>query len=494
MIRVRDLSVSYGTVTALHGVDLQVQAGECLLVTGPSGCGKSTLARALTGLIPQIIPAECSGEVRIAGLDPRQVPIADLTRHVGIVFQNPSSQLFHLHVADEVAFGPRNLGLDEDEVQERVHWALNAVGIADLAGCNPAQLSGGQKQRVAIASALAMRPEVLVLDEPTASLDVEGTALVIASLQELRRRLGMTIVLVEHRLAAAARLADRVVVLESGRVIAQGDLETVFQVRTLLRRLGLRRPLEDKQSPWQALISEHHQPPSGQEPLLELSRVSAGYDRKTPVLHDISLNIYPGDFIALVGENGAGKSTLALTAAGLLKPSGGSVRFAGGKRPRPGLDVSMLFQNPADQLFTDSVDEEVAFGPRNFRRFDPAEHQQLLEETDLSLLRDRHPTMASVGQQQRIALAACLALRPRLLVLDEPTLGQDWGHLERMMEYLREYNRRGSAILLITHDYKLIHRYVRRVLLIEKGRIARDGRLNGAASEFPPMSVEGVLT
>ncbi|NLG71960.1 MAG: ABC transporter ATP-binding protein [Chloroflexi bacterium] len=481
MIRVRNLTVSYGPVAALHDVDLDVQAGECLLVTGPSGCGKSTLARALTGLIPQIIPAQCSGEVMIAGLDPRQAPIADVTRHVGIVFQNPSSQLFHLHVADEVAFGPRNLGLDENEVQERVAWALGAVGISDLAGCNPAQLSGGQKQRVAIASALAMRPEVLVLDEPTASLDVDGTGLVIASLQELRRRLGMTIVLVEHRLAAAARLADRVVVMDAGRVIARGDLDTVFQDRSLLRRLGLRRPLEDKQTPWHDLIVEHSEPLSGQQPLLELRQVSAGYDRKAPVLHDITLNIFPGEFIALVGENGAGKSTLALTASGLLKPSSGSVRFAGGKRPRPGLDVSMLFQNPAAQLFTDSVDEEVSFGPRNFKRFDPAEHEQLLNDTDLMHLRDRHPTAVSVGQQQRIALAACLALRPRLLVLDEPTLGQDWGHLERMMEYLLEYNRRGSAILLITHDYKLIHRYVQRVLLIQDGRIALDGRLNGAA-------------
>lgn len=481
MIRVRNLTVSYGPVAALHDVDLDVQAGECLLVTGPSGCGKSTLARALTGLIPQIIPAQCSGEVMIAGLDPRQAPIADVTRHVGIVFQNPSSQLFHLHVADEVAFGPRNLGLDENEVQERVAWALGAVGISDLAGCNPAQLSGGQKQRVAIASALAMRPEVLVLDEPTASLDVEGTALVIASLQELRRRLGMTIVLVEHRLAAAARLADRVVVMDAGRVIARGDLDTVFQDRSLLRRLGLRRPLEDKQTPWHDLIVEHSEPLSGQQPLLELRQVSAGYDRRAPVLHDINLSIFPGEFIALVGENGAGKSTLALTASGLLKPSSGSVRFAGGKRPRPGLDVSMLFQNPADQIFTDSVDEEVSFGPRNFKRYDPAEHEQLLDYTDLMQLRDRHPTAVSVGQQQRIALAACLALRPRLLVLDEPTLGQDWGHLERMMEYLLEYNRRGSAILLITHDYKLIHRYVQRVLLIQDGRIALDGRLNGAA-------------
>jgi energy-coupling factor transporter ATP-binding protein EcfA2 len=476
MIRVRGLSVRYGSIAALEGFDLDVDAGSCLLVTGPSGCGKSTLARALTGLIPHAIPVIWEGQVIVAGLNIHDHSIPEIAQRVGAVFQDPSSQLFHLRVEDEVAFGPRNLGLPEEHVNDRVNWALEAVGVSGLRERQPVELSGGQKQRVAIAAALAMHPQVLVLDEPTASLDVSGTEQVIATLQELRWQLGITIVLIEHRLAAAVSLADQVIVMDKGRIVAAGSKNDVFGNWRMLKDLGLRRPLDEPLSAWSQLLAPNGRPPEGARPLLEMRNVNAGYDRHL-VIHNVNFSLYPGEFAALVGENGAGKSTLALVAAGLLKPPQGSLRYDGGKRPRPGIDVALLFQNPREQLFTDSVEEEIAFGPHNYLCFDSRIHEQTLAEADLLELRCRRPTALSAGQQQRTALGACLSLRPKLLILDEPTLGQDWGHLERLMDYLVDLNRQGTTILLITHDYKLVYRYAHRAILMKEGRIILDGRL-----------------
>jgi energy-coupling factor transport system ATP-binding protein len=381
-----------------------------------------------------------------------------------------------LSVEDEVAFGLHNLGLPGEQVSERVAWALEALGMSNLRGCRPADLSGGQKQRLAIAAALAMQPKVLVLDEPTASLDVPGTQAVISALEQLRKRFGITILLVEHRLAEAARLAERTVILNQGQMVADGPTGQVLSDREALRQLGLRRPVVEPMTPWQELLTSNGKASASVLPLLELNQVSAGYTRR-PAIHEINLRLYPGEFIALVGENGAGKSTLAMTAAGLLKPKSGKIRFNGGKRPRPGLDISLLFQNPADQLFTDSVNEEIAFGPLNYHVFKETNHQECLEKAGLLGLKSRRPLALSVGQQQRTALAACLALRPRLLILDEPTLGQDWGHLQRLMDFLTALNRQNISILLITHDYKLVHRYAQRVVLMDSGRIVLDGFL-----------------
>jgi energy-coupling factor transporter ATP-binding protein EcfA2 len=474
MIHVRNLSVQFNGEPALQAVSLDIPAGQCVLVTGPSGCGKSTLARALSGLIPHALGATMTGSIQVAGMDTQSHTIPELAQRVGLVFQNPSTQLFHLRVADEVAFGPRNLGLAEAEVQVRTEWALNVVGIAALKERNPAQLSGGQKQCVAIAAVLAMRPDVLVLDEPMASLDVPNTKQVLAVLRILQQSLGMTIVLIEHRLSAVLPQVDRVLLLEAGRIVADGTPREVLSDRERRHQLGLRRPSTEMMVSWSNLIWPNGHVVTKNAPLLTLDQISAGYNRRN-VVHNIDLAIYAGDFMALVGDNGAGKSTLALVAAGLIKPSAGKVSYQGGNRTRPGLDVAMLFQNPADQVFTDSVDEEVRFGPENYGRFDAHRHQEVLTEADLLSLRQRCPTLLSVGQQQRTTLAACIALQPRLVILDEPTLGQDWGHLQRLMAYLQQLNRRGTAVLLISHDYKLVFRYARRVVLMEKGHVKMTG-------------------
>lgn len=487
MISVRNLTVSYENSPALQNVSFDSPAGECLVVTGLSGCGKSTLARALIGLIPNAIPAKVEGEVTVAGLDALRSPTAEIARQVGAVFQNPRANLFHLRVDDEVAFGPRNLELPGEEVAQRVDWALEAVGLSALRAHKPATLSGGQIQRVAIAAALAMRPRVMVLDEPTASLDVAGAQSVIATLEKLKREMGMTIVIIEHRLAEVRRIADRALVLREGQVAALGGFEQTLNDRSFLRAHGLRRPTMEALSDWASLLTPNGRQPAGVQPLLDLRSLSAGYNGHA-IIQDVNLQIFPGEFVALVGDNGAGKSTLALAAAGLLKPLAGRVLVRGSARYRPGLDVALLFQNPADQLFTNSVEEEVAFGPRNYKTFQPEIHEETLASADLTRLRQRRPFSLSVGQQQRAALAACIALRPALVILDEPTLGQDWRHLQQLMDFLVSLNRQRTAILLITHDYKLVHRYTHRVVLLDKGRLVLDGKIDPAL--FNPSQSE----
>jgi len=476
MIEIQQLTLRYQEQPALNDISLKVEAGEYVLLTGPSGCGKSSLARAICGIIPHAIPAEMSGSVKVAGLDTRTNQLPVLAQSVGMVFQNPGSQLFHLRVEDEVAFGPRNLGLEEDEVKARTEWALEATGLAALRDRKPAELSGGQKQCVAIAAVVAMRPQVLVLDEPMASLDLPNTFKVLETLSRLRDRHGITILMIEHRLTAALQHVDRVLLMDAGQIAIDGNPQEVFARREWRDTLGLRRPAGQPMTPWKDLIRPNGKPHVGKKPLLSLEEVSAGYNDHV-VVQGINLDIYPGDFLALVGPNGVGKSTLAMVIAGLLKPSRGRVRHNGGGRPKPGLDVALLFQNAADQLFTDSVDEEVAFGPHNYGLFQSQEHLKTLEEADLLDLRDRRPMTLSVGQQQRTALAASLALRPKLVILDEPTLGQDWGHLQQLMDFLRQLNQAGRAVLLITHDYKLVHRYAKRIILLEDGRVKLFGNI-----------------
>ncbi len=476
MIHVKDLSVSYGDNVALNSLSFDVSRGECLVVTGTSGCGKSTLARVLSGLIPQSIPASVSGIIRVAGIDPSVQPLSDTAQQIGSVFQNPRSQLFHLKVKDEVAFGPFNLGLDEKEIQSRVDWALDSVGLAGFQSSNPASLSGGQIQRVALAAALAMKPQVLILDEPTASLDVSGTRGLVETLKNLQAESGITILIIEHRLAEMRQLADKVLVLHEGQKVSYGPFMKVLGDHSLLRRYGLRRPTEEPLENWSNLLAADSTISPGVEPLLTLSGISTGYDSKV-VIHDVDLDIYPREFIALVGDNGSGKSTLALAAAGLLRPMKGRVVFQGGRHLRAGLDVSLLFQDPSDQLFTDSVDEEVAFSSRNYRQFNPEIHDRTIAQLDLIQLRDRRPASLSIGQQQRTALASCLSLQPSLVILDEPTLGQDWGHLQKLMGFLSRLNDLGTAILLITHDFKLVYRYARRVVMMKEGRIVMTGHV-----------------
>jgi energy-coupling factor transporter ATP-binding protein EcfA2 len=475
MIEIEDLTIRYnGQETAIEDLSLTVEQGEFVLLTGPSGCGKSTLARCVIGLIPHSSEAEMSGRVMVDGVLTREQTVAELATRVGLVFQNPSTQLFGLNVAEEVAFGPRNLGLPPEDAAERCRFAMEATGIQHMSQRAIKTLSGGEQQRLAIAAVLAMRPKVLVLDEPTSDLDLKGTKAVLETLDRLRREHGLTILVIEHRLSEAGRFADRMLVMDQGRIVLDGSPESIFDEREFLSRLGIRYPQQSLRHDWPAERSERVVHPHGaQKPLVELQGIQAGYGQ-TMVLKDINFAVYPGEFVALIGENGAGKTTIAKLLAGLLRPRGGRVVWDGNAPLLSlGRRVGLLFQNPLHQLFCDSVEEEVGFGPRNFQMACGERLQAIMEAGGLNELGQRSPYSLSVGQQQRVALASILALEPALLVLDEPTMGQDWGSLSRVMDFLVELNGHGQAILLITHDHKLVCRYAQRILALEDGKISR---------------------
>lgn len=471
LVEADGLTVSYGRQPALEGLSVALGPGERVLLTGASGCGKSTFVRCLNGLVPQALPARLGGTLRVAGRVPAETPVERMASIVAMVFQNPATQFFNLTVGEEVAAGPRNLGLGAGEVRARVDEALGAMGLSGLESRRLPTLSGGERQRLAIASALAMRPQLLVLDEPTSHLDLHGSRLLIDALTLLNRRDGLAILVVEHRLGEVAHFTGRTLVMHEGRVAADGTTDEIFARRDWLRSLGLRRPAAAPAQDWSALIV----PDAGERrrPVLRLEGLHAGYGRSR-VLEGLSLTLHEGEFAALVGDNGAGKSTLARIAAGLQRPRSGGVRWLEG-RGRPGRDVALLFQDPAGQLFCDTVGDEVRFGPDNYSAGEDGV-RAALAATGLDAMVGRQVQRLSLGEQQRTALAALLALRPRVLILDEPTIGQDWGHLQQVMDFLASLTRAGTSVLLISHDFKLVHRYADRVMLLRGGRIAAEGR------------------
>ena len=460
-VEIHDLSVRYAGVEALVGVNLSVAPGSLVLVGGPSGSGKSTLAHALLGLLHRDdvpYPPEIEGRIRVAGLRPGCHSVAELGARVGLVFQNPGSQLFNATVEDEVAFGPRNLGLPAEEVSDRVAPALAASGCAHLRGRAVRNLSGGEQQRVAIAASLAMRPAVLILDEPLANLDEAGSRSVVEALVELQRDHGLTLLVIEHRLDPFVGKAERLVWLEAGRIVDDGVPVDVLE-RRLRRVCGPSAPGT-----------------SAAIPLLSLRDITAGYNGRT-VLRECTMTLGEGEFGALVGPNGAGKSTLARVMAGLLRPRRGRVVWHRERGRR--LRVGLLRQNPLHQLVCESVEDEVRFGPRNLGTERDEEVSALLAQADLVDLRARSTQALSVGEQQRTVLAATLGLHPDLLVLDEPTIGQDRGHLMEMMGAVGELNRQGQTVLLITHDGQLVEQMAGRVWEMAAGTVREKPLVGG---------------
>lgn len=505
---------------AVDNIDLTIETGEFVALVGSSGCGKSTLLRCLTGLIPQASEGEMKGRVEICGLDTKFHPLSELAAVANMVFQDPEIGFFCSTVEDEIAFGPTNLGMSEDEVKQRVDFALESTGIEHLRSRRVVDLSGGEKQRVAIASVLSMKPKVLVLDEPTSDLDSAGARSTIKVLQSLRTRHGMTVVVAEHRLDALSRYLSRVLVMDKGRIVADGAPEDILVgQRRLLGDLGILPPYvvgkasddglttpETQRMPFPSPIISH----TGCSGLCELKKnircgdailrvngVAFNYPYGRQVLRSISFEIGRGELVALLGANGAGKTTLAHLVAGLLKPCRGDILLNGTGKLNGSIArrVGLLFQNPSRQLFCDSARQEVEFGPRNLHFADFAKRgQEMLEFFGLERYADTDPHHLSEGEKQRLATASILAARPDLLILDEPTTGQDWGHLKALMDLLRVNVEEGMSVLLITHDIRLAMQYATRVMVMRDGTIAADGPVSEVLShdvETAPLITQG---
>ena len=455
MIQLRAVSYTYpeSVSPALQEIDLTVPDAQWLLLAGPSGGGKSTLLYLLNGLIPHVLGGEIRGEVQVDGLAPGSIPVRELSRHVGTVFQNPEAQLFMLRVSEDVAFGCENLGFTPWETQGRVERALSQLSLTALRNQEVFNLSGGQKQRLAIAGALAVGCRTLLLDEPTSDLDDESRAELLAALGDLHRA-GHTILMTEHRMEGLERLVDRAVVVDEGRIISNG----VFPVEKPLSR-------------------RHHVACAADStPLVDMRDASFAYPGRESVLEDLSFCLRAGEVVALVGPNGSGKTTLLKLLCGLLRPQQGCVVIAGKEHPSLSDlvgEVGFLFQNPDEQLFADTVFEEIAFGPKNLAR--PVEPERYLERLRLSQYRDAHPRSLSRGERQRLAAATALAIGPKLILLDEPTTGLDRNAWVALMELVvEEAGNCGACVVFSTHHAEVVETFASRVLTLSQGRIAHD--------------------
>ena len=512
---------------SLVALDLEVQAGECVGVTGRTGAGKSTLAMVASGFLPRVVRATVTGNATVDGIDATTTNPGALLGHVGIVFATPANQLSASKqtVREELAFGLENLGVTRSVMEERIISVLTRLGIAHLAAREPFTLSGGEQQRVAIASIVIMGTRLLVLDEPTAQLDPAGTDDVGALLGELARA-GTAIVVVEHDPTILGRL-DRIVLLEGGRLVASGDPGHVLGTN-VAGLLGLPPPTLVRLAEVAGLDSSMafderavvaglrafkggidsaaNQPLRGvawdeglgrPSAVLEVQGVAHRYPSGVEALRGVSLRFRPGESVAIVGQNGSGKTTLVKHFNGLLRPDRGEVCIDGRSTKSDRVDelagtVGFVFQNPDDQLFERTVEREASFGPRNLG-LDTATIRQLvewsLEAVGLTDVLATNPYDLDLSRRKLVSLAAVLAMNPAILVLDEPTTGQDPLGIARVAAVVRGMRDAGRTVIAITHDMEFAATHFDRVVIMREGKVIADG----LAGELLAVTNQGLL-
>ena len=480
---------------ALSDVDLDIAPGERVLVLGPSGSGKSTLMGGLAGLLGGAEEGEATGTLTVDGVVP-----AEARGRVGLLMQDPEAQVVLARVGDDVAFGMENLGVAREEIWPRVENSLEAVGLSVPLDHSTTELSGGQKQRLALASILAMGPGLLLLDEPTANLDPSGVAEVRAAVEKVVERTGATMVVVEHRVDVWASLVDRVIVVADGAIAADGPLDEVLaQQGDALRERGIWLPGDDVAA---EVGPAPEVPPASSEatPIARVADLTIGYDASAPVRSGIDLTIERGVSTCIVGANGAGKSTFALTLAGLLEPISGTVEVetSDGTRGDPHEwsskqllgRMSMVFQEPEYQFLAATVAEELAIGPRaagmSEEEITPLVDEHL-EALGLTKLARANPMTLSGGEKRRLSVATALISAPELLILDEPTFGQDRGTWLGLVRLLRAALERGVTLVSITHDPAFVAAMGQRV--VDLGQVGTRG-----ATAADPMDEAGVAS
>jgi len=482
---------------ALLGIDLDVPAGDVVLVVGDSGSGKSTLLRATNGLVPHSSGGRFSGTVTTFGRDTRTHAPRELADVVGFVAQDPEAQFVVDRVEHDVAFALENLGLTDVVMRRRVEEALDALGIAHLRGRAPSSLSGGERQRAAIAGALAAAPQALVLDEPTSQLDPQGADDVLAAVGRLNADLGTTVLLAEHRLERAAPLAHHAVRMDGGRVTATGlpgpvlaDYPGAPTVTVLGRLLGWDPPPLTVR---EARARAHAVGAPGLPDAPVPAAPAAPGDRLVsavgitvvlggrPALREVSLDVRAGEVVALLGRNGAGKTTLLRALGGLLRPERGRVDAA--------VAVGTVPQNPNALLFSSTVRAEVRETLRLTGRDDPAAVDHWIDALGLRAHADRHPRSLSGGERQRVAIAAVAVGGAPVLLLDEPTRGMDAASRRALHDAVVEHAAGGGAVVLATHDVELAARCATRAVVLGDGDVVAQGDAREvlAGSLFAPQ-------
>ena len=490
---------------AIHNLTFTANPGEVLLIAGASGCGKTTLVRCINGLIPRSYKGEMSGKILVFGEEVKDWKLSQISQKIGTVLQDPERQILGTKVVNEVAFGLENLGMPRAEIYSRVDEALNFLKIPHLRNRETFNLSGGEKQKVALAGVLAMRPSIVLLDEPLASLDPASAQDTLDAVRLLADQ-GLSILMVEHRVEDVMRIhPERVMFMSEGEIRYLGDMAGLSKV---VNYREVKLPAEDiveraKRDPAPVEIKVLPGVTSSQsdgEALVRFEDVAFGYESGVEILHGINLQINRGDVIAVLGPNGAGKTTFVKHAIGLLKPKSGKV-FVGGRDTREASVAeiaSMLgyvFQSPSHMLFAPTVREELAFGPTNMKHTKEQielEVKESLKTVNLSDKENDPPLALSFGQQKRVSIAAILAMRSRILVMDEPTAGQDYQNYMNFMDSILQMPG-FEAIMFITHDVDLALIYANRVLIISDGKLIADGKPQDVLRDFDRLKANRII-
>ncbi len=516
-IKVENLKYRYPNTRklALDDLNFEIEKGSFIGIAGANGAGKSTLCQAFNGLVPGFFKGAYGGRVIIDGEETAKVPVSKLCQKVGLVFQNPFNQLSGAKetVFEEIAFGLQNFGVPADEMIKRVNEVMELLDIAEYKRRNPFDLSGGQMQRVALAGILAMKPDVIVLDEPTSQLDPAGSEEVFAAVDKLAKS-GITIIMVEQKLEKLAEYCDKILLLHEGHQIAFDTPDKVFS-REDLKSYGVNPPaytrvcqtfgvkkangcypasLKDAlvlkdQFPQEEVFGracvedtiESDQKTDDQE-VFRIDHLNFEYLENTPVLKNLNL-VLDGRSTAIIGQNGAGKTTLVKLLKGLLKPVSGNVYYVG--EDIAGKTVAMLagevgyvFQNPDDQIFKYHVIDEVMFGPLNIgMNAEEAKQHALaaLKEVGLESLADENPYDLELSERKLVAIASVLAMNTKVLILDEPTIAQDWNGRKILQRIIRNLRKQGKMVLSILHDMDFVAENFERVIVMAHGKVLADG-------------------
>ena len=495
----------------LKEINLDIYPGERVLIAGPSGCGKSTLAGCINGLNPFSNPGECSGELIVDGVDAPKSSIFQLSAYVGTVLQDPDGQFIGLTVGEDIAFALENSCMPQDEMHEITRHAAELVGIQDHLDYAPHELSGGQKQRVSLAGVMVDQVKILLFDEPLANLDPATGKQTIELIDEIQEKTDTTVVIIEHRLEDVLwRDVDRIVLMGDGKILADLHPDELLSTR-LLEENGIREPLyltalryagvelapakkpahvdsvvideadRKKMTDWfwsrpAAEAEKEH------EPLLEVRNLTFGYERGRQTLRDVSLTIHKGEMVSIVGKNGAGKSTFSKLVCGFETPDSGEILFQGRDLLQENIrhrakHIGYVMQNPNQMISKTMIFDEVALSLRNMGKSEE-EIREKVEETlkvcGLFPFRNWPVSALSFGQKKRVTIASVLVQDPELIILDEPTAGQDFRHYTEIMEFLRGLNEKGVTVVMITHDMHLMLEYTPRALVFADGRLIAD--------------------
>ncbi|XHU95173.1 MAG: ATP-binding cassette domain-containing protein [cyanobacterium endosymbiont of Rhopalodia gibba] len=508
----------------LENISLDIVQGEFLGIIGPTGAGKTTLCLTLNGIVPQFYGGRFFGYVTVGGLDTIEQTVSTLAQYVGAVFEDPETQLLSTSVENEIAFALENLLVEPDEIITRIPRVLAAVRLEGTQEKHPQELSGGQKQRLAIAAALALQPRLLILDEPTSQLDPIGSQEVFAIVKELNRELGVTIIMVSHAAEEMAEFSDRIAILSEGKLLSIGSPEQIYSEIELLQAQNLRPPevaqtfyhisqkgitvpripttLDEGLSALKQIQKNWPIAPSFTLPntyaqdreklVLSTENLTYIYKDGTKALHQVSLDIYQGEYVLIAGQNGAGKSTLVKHFLNLLSPSEGIVKIR--EQDIRNFSVSELScfigyvgQNPDNQIFNMTVEKEVSFALENLNYSSKKINKEVnksLEIMGLLKYRHVHPLSLPKGDRARIVIAAILAMEPNIIILDEPTTGQDYHGSLAILEMSRQLHKMGKTVIVITHHLYLMPDYAQRAIIMGKGTILLDAPIREAYYEI----------